>query len=122
MPQTRSLAAQVRGNLIEDTAPLHGGIVADQALDLTIKALFELAGILGPADLVGLGLPSLQRGTARERGMRLVVVFGLHPSPETQIELLEGGHPFPIQALDQLGSERPPQSFNLAFRGSVTRP
>jgi len=61
-----SLAPQMRPHLIEDTAPLHGGIVADQPLDFTVKMLFQLAGIFHPPDLVRIGLPHLQRRAPRE--------------------------------------------------------
>src|SRR5438093_13183814 len=64
--QPHSLASQIRRNLIEDTAPLHGGIVADQPLDFTVKALFQLVVIFDPSDLVGLALPDLQWCTARQ--------------------------------------------------------
>ena len=58
------LAAQIRGNLIEDTAPLHGGIVTHQPLDFTVKVLFELGMILDPPDLVRIAFPNFQRRAA----------------------------------------------------------
>src|ERR1700726_2922281 len=54
--------------------------------------------------------------------MRLVMVFGLDPGPETQIELIDRCYTLQIQALDELTSKRSPDAFNLAFRWSVTRP
>src|SRR5439155_2249153 len=54
--------------------------------------------------------------------MRLVVILGLDPSPEAQIELIDRRDTFQIQTLDQLTTECSPCSFNLSFRWSVTRP
>src|SRR6266702_754965 len=54
--------------------------------------------------------------------MRLVVLLGLDPSPEAQIDLLDRRDTFQIQTLDQLTTECSPCSFNLSFRWSVTRP
>ena len=54
--------------------------------------------------------------------MRIVVVLGLDPGPETQIELIERCHTFQIQPLDELASKRSPDSFNLAFRWRVAGP
>src|SRR6266576_377493 len=65
--QTHSLPAQIGRNLIEDPAPLHRGIVADQPLDFTVKTLFELAVILDPADLVRIAFPDFQRCAARKQ-------------------------------------------------------
>src|SRR5438093_6569854 len=53
--------------------------------------------------------------------MRLMVVFRLDPSPQTQVELIEGGDAFQIQPLDQLAPKRSPGPFNLALRRSVAR-
>src|SRR5206468_13132671 len=52
--------------------------------------------------------------------MRLVMVLGLDPSPETQIKLIDRCYPFQIQPLDELASKRSPGSFNLAFRWRIT--
>src|SRR5438552_2433361 len=48
------------GTFIEHTTPLDSGIVANQPLDLAVKALFELAMILHPADLLRIALPNFQ--------------------------------------------------------------
>src|SRR5438093_10633271 len=54
--------------------------------------------------------------------MRIVVVLGLDPGPETQIELIDRCHTFQIQPLDELASKRSPDSFNLSFRWRVAGP
>src|SRR6266705_607543 len=122
IPQTHSLSAQIGRNLIEDPAPLHRGIVADQPLDFTVKTLFELAVILDPADLVRIAFPDFQRRAAGKRSMRLVVVFAFHPSPQTQIELIDGRDTFQIHPLDELLAKRSPDAFDLSFRRSIPGP
>src|SRR5438034_5422421 len=54
---------------LHDALPisLHGGIVADQPFDFTVKVLFELAVILDPTNLLRIAFPNFQRGAARER-------------------------------------------------------
>ena len=64
--QTHMLAAQIRRNLIEDTAPLHGRIVTGEPLGFTVKVLFELLVILDPPDLVRIAFPHFQRRAARK--------------------------------------------------------
>ena len=51
--------------------------------------------------------------------MRLVVILGLDPGPEAQIELIDGCHTLQIQTLDQLTAQRSPGSLNLSLRRSV---
>ena len=50
------------------------------------------------------------------------MVLHLDPCPETEIELVDCRHALQIDAFDELVAQRSPESFNLAFRGSVAGP
>src|SRR5215471_14205987 len=54
--------------------------------------------------------------------MRLMMILGLNPGPETSIELIQRRHLLQIQTLDQMSAQRSPDSFNLPLRRSITWP